>query len=262
MKQEGEANQSKGFRSTALLHMLRGRYRDAIGELRRAISLDQTYEETLSEFRDRLYLITALEATTRTREAQEEWATVERLMTKLSPSPGWLWRPAAMRARAGRPAEARRYVASMTQWVGKATADSGVSRNLAEDNHYVSAAQAELALAEGRPDRGLERIEQAHLFLKGPETLSTLAATYAAAARTDEAIAHYEELLAQKPFGFEAQELWFAAHLALGTLYEQQRRPADARRVYQALVDRWKDGDADLVLLRDARHRLSRLPDR
>jgi tetratricopeptide (TPR) repeat protein len=260
MKQEGEAvNQSKGFRSAALLEMLRGRYGNAIRELRRAISLDQTYNEMLSEFRDRLYLITAFEATARERDARDEWADVERLIAKLSLSPGWLWRAARMKARSGRLDDAQRYVRNMQQWVGKATADSGVSRNLAEDDFYVAASEAELALAEGRLARALERIEPAHLYLKSPETLATLAAVDAAAGRAAEAIARYEELVSKPAMGYEAQETWLAAHVALGRLYEQQRRPADATKIYLALADRWKGGDGDLVLLRTARARLQAL---
>jgi tetratricopeptide (TPR) repeat protein len=147
----------------------------------------------------------------------------------------------------------------MQQWAGKATADSGVSRNLADDGAFISASEAEVALAEGRSARALERIEPAHIYLKEPETLSTLAAAYAATGRVEDAIARYEELLKDRPFGYEGQQLWFDAHLALGRLYEQEHRPQDALRTYESLINRWKDADADLILLTDARARLSRL---
>jgi hypothetical protein len=42
-------------------------------------------------------------------------------------------------------------------------------------------------------------------------------------------------------------------------LYERLNRPDDARRLYSALVERWKGGDSDLVLLKTARERLARL---
>jgi tetratricopeptide (TPR) repeat protein len=143
----------------------------------------------------------------------------------------------------------------MQQWAGKATADSGVSRNLADDGGHIAAAEAEVALAEGQAARALEKIEPAHLYLKVPETLSTLAAAYAATGRVADAIARYEELLKQPAFGDEAQQLWFDAHLALGKLYEQDKRPQDAARIYDSLIARWKDADADVKLLNEVRTR-------
>jgi hypothetical protein len=42
-------------------------------------------------------------------------------------------------------------------------------------------------------------------------------------------------------------------------LYERLNRPDDARPLYTSLLERWKDGDSDLVLLKAARERLARL---
>jgi tetratricopeptide (TPR) repeat protein len=259
MKKEGDAaDQPRGFRSMALLEMLRGRYGAAVQELRSAVSLDQTLGQTLSEFRDRLYLISALEATARGGEAAAEWQAVDRLVTTLSLSPNWLWRPVRMRARSGRLADARRYLQVMQAWAGKATADSGISRNIGDDGAYISAAEAEIALAEGRAARAIERVEPAQRYLKISEPLFTLAAAYAAAGRIDDAIARYEEFVKNPPLGNEGQQVWFEAHLALGKLYEQRGGAADARRVYEALAARWVTGDADITLLRDVRDRLTK----
>jgi pentatricopeptide repeat protein len=260
MKKDGApVDQPRGFRSMALLHMLRGKHGAAIQELRSAISMDQTYGQSLSEFRDRLYLIAALETTARGAEARSEWNAVDRLVAKLSLSPGWLWRLVRMAGRTGRLVDARRYLGVMQQWAGNATADSGVSRNLADDGAYIAAAEAEVALAEGRGVRALERSEGAHQYLKEPETLFTLASSYAAAGRVADAIARYEELLKLAPMGFEAQLAWFDTHLALGKLYEQQNRAQDAVRVYESLDSRWKEGDANLVPLTELRARLAAL---
>jgi tetratricopeptide (TPR) repeat protein len=257
MKTEGEpADQPRGFRSMALLNMLQGRYGAAIEELRSAIRLDQTLDQPLSEFRDRLYLITALEATARTRETRPEWTAVNQLITRLSLSANWLWRPVRMSARSGRVADARRYLRVMQEWVGKATADSGVGRNIGDDTAYVSAAEAEVALAEGHVERAIERIEPARLHLKIPEMLYTAAAAYEAAGDVASAIARYEEFLRTPPLGNEGQQAWFETHLALGRLYEQGGRTADARRVYETLVTRWQGADDDLVLLQQVRQRL------
>jgi tetratricopeptide (TPR) repeat protein len=260
MKTEAEpADQTRGFRSMALLQMLRGKYADAIQELQRAITLDQTYNQGLSEFRDRLYLITALEATGRAGDARGEWRAVDRLVSRLSLSPGWVWRLVRSAARGGRISEARGYLRVMERYAGSATADSGISRNIADDRAHIAVAEAELALAEGRAARAIERSEPAHLYLKDAETLATVADSYAVAGRIADAIARYEELLTKASFGWEAQQVWLDAHLALGKLYEQQKRVQDAARVYDALLARWQDADADLRLLREIRGRRASL---
>jgi tetratricopeptide (TPR) repeat protein len=213
----------------------------------------------LSEFRNRLFLITALEATSRTAEARTERAAIDKLVAKLALSPDWFARLARVATRNGRIADARRYLSAMHRWAGNATADAGINRDVAADGAYVAAAEAEVALAERRSARALERSEAAHLYLKDPETLATLAASYAAAGRVADAIARYEELLTRAPLGFEPQHMWFETHLALGRLYEQQQRSQEALRLYESLADRWKDADADLVLFRDLHTRLAAL---
>ena len=262
MKKEADpaGNRGRGFRSLALLDMYRGQYAAASEELRQAIVLDQTYEQTVSEFRDRLYLVTALEAKGHTREAAAQWTTVDRIIAKLSLSPDWLYRPVKMKARRGRLAEAQRWLQLMQKTAGRATADSGVSRNTGLDRAYVDLAQAEIERAAGRTRRAVELLEPAHVIAKSSESLEALAAAYVAADRPDDAVKRYEELMTSRVLGNEGQELWLQAHLALGQLYERLNRPADARKIYTALIDRWKEGDDDLLLLHSVRERLAKLP--
>ena len=72
-------------------------------------------------------------------------------------------------------------------------------------------------------------------------------------------MSRYEEVIHKPPFGFESQEVWFQSHLALGRLYEREGRRDDARRLYTALADRWKNADASLPLLKAVRERLAKL---
>ena len=58
------------------------------------------------------------------------------------------------------------------------------------------------------------------------------------------------------PFGYEEQEDGVAAQVALAGVHEQLGRVAEARALYEQLRMQWKDGDADLVLLRRLRARL------
>jgi tetratricopeptide (TPR) repeat protein len=261
MKKEGEpSNRPRGHRSLALLHMYRGQYGSASDELRSAIVLDRTYKEPVSEFRDRMYLLTALDARNQRSEADVAWTEVDRLINRLSLAPNWLWRPVQRLARRGQLRDAQRLVALMQKTAGSATADSSVARDLGLDRAYIDLAQAEIELASGRPARAIELLEPTREVLK-VEVLEPLAAAYTAAARLPAAISLYEEFVLRQPplLGNELQQTWLESHVALGALYERLGRSDDARRLYSALVELWKDGDSDLALLKTARERLARL---
>ena len=63
-----------------------------------------------------------------------------------------------------------------------------------------------------------------------------------ATGRLPAAICLYEESIRKPSLGHELQHTWFESHIALGALYERVGQPDDARRLYSALVERWKDG--------------------
>jgi len=146
----------------------------------------------------------------------------------------------------------------MQKTAGSATADSSVARNVALDRAYIDLAQAEIERASGRPARALELLEPTREILT-QEMVEPLAVTYTATGRLPAAIDLYEELMRKPSLGHELQQTWLESHIALGALYERVSRPDDARRLYSALVEQWKDGDSDLVLLKTARERLARL---
>jgi tetratricopeptide (TPR) repeat protein len=259
MKKEGAGvEKSKGYRSRALLDMYRGRYAAATEQLREAVLINQGSREEVSEFRDRMYLITSLEARNQVRQADAAWLESHRLIARLSLAPSWLSRPVRMLARRGRIREAGRLLTLMHKTAGSATADASVAYNTAVDRPYIDLAQAEIELAAGRPARAIELLGPIREALR-LEALESLAAAYSAAGRVPEAIASYEEFLRKPQLGAELQEIWLGSHVALGTLYEKSKRADDARRVYSTLVELWKGGDDDLVLLRVARERLARL---
>ena len=84
------ADRAKGYRSLALLHMYRGRYASAVAPLRQAIVLNQTNGAAVSEFRDRMYLVTAFHARNQQRDTDAAWADTDRLIARLSLAPSWL----------------------------------------------------------------------------------------------------------------------------------------------------------------------------
>lgn len=260
MKKEATGiNRARGFRSTAFLEMYRGHYSAAIKEIRQSIAINQTQRSTVSEYRDRLILYSALQAMGQTREASAEWPAIERLIHSQPFGPEWLVKPVKLLARRGQINDAARLVGLMEKTAWNTTAASAANRNTGEDHANIDLAQSEVDLARGRTGPALEAVERAHLALQDVNSLETLAPALIAAGRPSEAVTRYEELLKKPPFGNEGQEAWFQAHLALGRLYEQQGRQEDARRLYTSLLDRWKDADANLLLLKAVRERLGKI---
>ncbi len=250
---------ARGFRSLALLEMYRGRYVAAVERLRHAIAIDQTYHQEVGEYRERLFLVTALDALGRSREGAAEWAALDRRIATLTLTPDWLARPIKMKARRGDIAGAKRLLQAMLKTTGRTTADASVSRNTGLDRAWVDVAQAELDMAEGRIPRAIELLEPAHVALKSAHSMDSLASAYAAAGRLTDAAARYEELVGTPRLGDETQEVWVRSHVGLAQVYERQNRPDDAKRLYAALAERWKDGDGELLLLKTSRDQLTRL---
>lgn len=60
-------------------------------------------------------------------------------------------------------------------------------------------------------------------------------------------------------FGLEIQTDWVLAPLQVARLAESLGDAATARAALQMLLGRWRDGDADLPVLRDAQLYLARL---
>jgi tetratricopeptide (TPR) repeat protein len=257
--QTSSTKRARALRSMALLDMYRGRYTSAIEGLREAILIDQSNGAGVSEFRDRMFLVRALDASGQTASAAAELRNVERLASTLTHGPEWLRYLAKVEARRGRVREARRLADEMTARVSDATADSATNRTMDFDQGHVNLALGECALAEGEVDEAVRLLEAANVAQPEPDGLESLAGAYAAAGRLAEAATKYEAAIATEPFGNEAQEDWFRAHIALGDIYERLNRPGEARKMYERLLALWKDGDANLVTRNRARERLRAL---
>ena len=125
---------------------------------------------------------------------------------------------------------------------------------------YLDLVRGEIELAEGRPGEAARLFEAAYaLEGRDADTLESLAAASVAGERLEEAVKRYEELIASRPINNEGQQHWLRAHVRLGELHERLGRPDEARKSYERLLATWKDGDADLVALIEARARLARL---
>jgi len=118
--------------------------------------------------------------------------------------------------------------------------------------------QAMLALAEGRPAAAFELLDPPSL--DSGHLQSTLLWTIAArrANRTADALRGLEYLLSvPSRLGLDAVPPWLTVEYARALASDG--RVADARRQYQAFFDRWKNADADVPLLVQARSEFEKL---
>ena len=87
-----------------------------------------------------------------------------------------------------------------------------------------------------------------------------LAGAYSVAGRTDDAIREYTALLSKYYFDSTYRCVWMAkSNYQLARAYEQTGRTQDAATYYRRCLYLWRDADAGLDVVDDARRRLSAL---
>jgi len=86
--------------------------------------------------------------------------------------------------------------------------------------------------------------------------MGALAETYALLGDRDNAIAYYRNALDSEKY---SSPYMIQFHYRLGLLYEEQQEFQAAQAAYRRFLNYWKDADADLSILADARSRLGAL---
>ncbi len=245
---------ARGCRSMALLQMYLGHYGKAAESFGEAITIEQANDHRVSEFRDRLFLTAALRGQGKTRAVGAEMDRIDALITRMTLGPEWLRLAVKLFARNGRLGRAEDLITGMQRAVGDPTSDSSANRNTRRDQANLDVARGEVALAAGRADEAVELMKPAEqIDNDNADTLDSIAAAYLAAGRTDDAVRVYEQIIADRPFGGEAQPYWFDAHLRLAEIRLQQGDVHAARELYETVLEIWKDGDEDLLPLREAK---------
>jgi tetratricopeptide (TPR) repeat protein len=119
--------------------------------------------------------------------------------------------------------------------------------------------EAEAALAEHNAGTALELLtkmkQQTGIPFGGYYDIryrTTLARAYRMDGRLDEAAKVHKEML--RIYGGHA-----LSHYELGTIYEEMKRPADAKKEYTKFLEMWSKADGSLPQLVDARKRLAAL---
>ncbi len=118
--------------------------------------------------------------------------------------------------------------------------------------------EAQIALVENQPDEALAALDKLGHQGVWPGGFFDItyredrARAHRMAGRLDEAAETHKELL--KVYGGHA-----LSHYALGQIYEEMNRPADAEREFTRFLEMWSEADAGLPQLVDARERLASL---
>ncbi len=136
--------------------------------------------------------------------------------------------------------------------------------------YYRNFLEAEIALAEGdarkailageRPPSSAGPTERRNDWLHNvPFLKDVLARAYRANGDLDKAIAEYLRLISFNKKGGEFYLIHPRYHYRLAELYEEKRLKEEAVGRYERFLDLWKDADADIPEVGEARRRLARL---
>jgi tetratricopeptide (TPR) repeat protein len=116
-----------------------------------------------------------------------------------------------------------------------------------------------IELAKDNPDSAIVYLEEAVAYASpfAAKVRFYLAQAYQEAGRLTEAIEEYQRLVTKISFDTAYYALWVAkAHSLLARTYEEAGQLAEARQSYEKFLDLWKDADAELTEVDDARRRL------
>ncbi len=250
MFSEDDWKKARGHRSLALLNMYRGKYSDAIANLKEAILLNRAADQKLSELRDHLYLAVAYKTKGMLDQADEQLRVMDQMGEEIYLAPYWLM-------------ILRKVYARMGDTVKTARMAESVSKKMNEQNRLDRAAlkllQGELELARGNHDRALSLFEMAYKLREDNYALESLANGYLISGQPDRAAEKHEELIGNKSLGWEAQQYWIMAHQRLGRIYLEEERIEKAIEYYDTFLDIWREGDRDLPALVRVKKRLAEL---
>jgi tetratricopeptide (TPR) repeat protein len=124
---------------------------------------------------------------------------------------------------------------------------------------FVPMIKALVALQRGNYGQAMDLLDTAAVYARAIDGLHYVRGlTYLRAGKGNEAVQEFQKILDLQGF-FGPDIIVTLAHLGLGQAYALQKDDAHARIAYQDFLAIWKDADADLPLLKQAKAEYARL---
>jgi eukaryotic-like serine/threonine-protein kinase len=246
------ATREDGMRSLALLDLYRGQYNSAHSRLEQSLDILEGRKAAFGVMRIHVLLAIVAEGQGNPAEQKRQLDTALAGMKDIQKTVAYGAILGDAYARAGYAEQAGKLGAMITP---VADPKSG------EQVGYVDLLKGDIALLAGRHDEAIGLFKQSDNESSTGLSIEALAHGYQQAGNMDEAIASYEKMLgsAQRGLGWEAQQRWLEARYTLAEDYVVRGNTQKARETLEALLNLWKDADADLPLLKRAKAEYAKL---
>lgn len=232
--------------------MYEGRLREAADALQAGIVLDEKlHSDTWVPVRR--YLLAEVQRTRgRIAEARAEGRRLAE-EARNSPEPENLRRAGLVAVEIGDLATARELLAKLEDLASQQ--ESGFTKSCYEN------LKGALSLATGQAAAALESQKRAVVFAPSFEASLALAETYEAGRQWSDSIASYQQYLGFKGevFDEDSPAQWVLANLSLARVTARTGDSRQALHYYDEFLKRWANGDADLVMLQQARGERAKL---
>ena len=246
MLDKGQEDRGRGLRSLALLEMLRGRYSIAESHLEESARIRNSLGHWLSEARDRLYLAAVYHRRGNLRAGAGELRWVRERFEQDYPGSSWVTYAGSASGRAG-DVEALQEMLSLIE--------ENQNPELREDRAAALLLRGELMMAQGDPAGAIEALELAMTLSPGKIRSEAAATAHYRAGNLQPARRYFEEVVAEAPIGWEAQEAWLESHYWLGRIDQELGDLPQSLRWYESLLELWEGADSDLELLQETQRR-------
>jgi eukaryotic-like serine/threonine-protein kinase len=228
------------LRSLALLDMYEGKYTDAMIKLNDAILSNHANQNYLSEARNRLFLA-ALHLETADKTALlRELKTASELLAETGPQTWMLRHLGTFYARSN---EIELAMAILDEVRNHTDMEIPAQRSL------VLYMEGEIELAMGNAAGALQKFQISNLSKKNEFASRGIAFANYQAGDYEEAIRHYEPILEEPVFGYEAQQDWLWDHYFAARSFAELGQNNRAITLLDRFLDLWKEADEDPELL-------------
>ena len=247
---------AEGLRSLALLDLYHGRFASGRQRLEQELNIPETKPDVFHAARIHFLLAVIAQGEGDSRGQMEQLDASVAHLKEIGPKVTWAALVGQEYARAGAAGKAEKLAE---------TVSASVDPRNSEDNAYFHILRAEVSLAKGDADAAINSLLALNSdSSSGVRTVRTeaLAHAYQQSGNRDQAIAWYEKLQ-ETPGGgaasWEPQQHWLASYPALASDYAARGEKQKARETLTIFLNRWKDADPNLPLLKQAKAEYAKL---